>query len=167
VLRKQGIDCIRLQPSSLPAPLTATTPDPMFSFFKRKPKDTPPVPADAPAAPAEPPAQPAAVEALPVIEPAVNESTVAEPEVVEPAQTSAETRQSWMKRLKAGLSKTSSSLTTLFVGARIDEDLYEELESALLMSDAGMDATQYLLDNLRRKVKEEKLLDAAAVKAAL
>jgi fused signal recognition particle receptor len=35
------------------------------------------------------------------------------------------------------------------------------------MSDAGMDASQYLLDNLRRKVKEEKLLDAAAVKAAL
>jgi fused signal recognition particle receptor len=35
------------------------------------------------------------------------------------------------------------------------------------MSDAGMDATQYLLDSLRRKVKEEKLLDAAAVKAAL
>jgi fused signal recognition particle receptor len=35
------------------------------------------------------------------------------------------------------------------------------------MADAGMDATQYLLDNLRRKVKEEKLLDAGAVKAAL
>jgi fused signal recognition particle receptor len=35
------------------------------------------------------------------------------------------------------------------------------------MSDAGMDATQFLLDSLRRKVKEDKLLDAAAVKAAL
>ncbi|MFL6633963.1 MAG: signal recognition particle-docking protein FtsY, partial [Massilia sp.] len=76
-------------------------------------------------------------------------------------------RRSWMSRLKAGLSKTSNNLSLLFVGARIDEDLYEELESALLMSDAGMDATQYLLDNLRRKVKEEKLLDAAAVKVAL
>jgi fused signal recognition particle receptor len=89
------------------------------------------------------------------------------PETAERPGSEQEKKKSWMARLKAGLSKTSSNLSLLFVGARIDEDLYEELESALLMSDAGMDATQYLLDNLRRKVKEEKLLDAAAVKAAL
>jgi fused signal recognition particle receptor len=89
------------------------------------------------------------------------------PETAERPGNEAEKKQSWMARLKAGLSKTSNNLSLLFVGARIDEDLYEELESALLMSDAGMDATQYLLDSLRRKVKEEKLLDAAAVKAAL
>jgi fused signal recognition particle receptor len=89
------------------------------------------------------------------------------PETAERPVSDAEKKRSWMSRLKAGLSKTSSNLSLLFVGARIDEDLYEELESALLMSDAGMDATQYLLDNLRRKVKEDKLLDAAAVKAAL
>jgi fused signal recognition particle receptor len=89
------------------------------------------------------------------------------PETAERPGSELEKKKSWMARLKAGLSKTSNNLSLLFVGARIDEDLYEELESALLMSDAGMDATQYLLDNLRRKVKEEKLLDAAAVKAAL
>jgi fused signal recognition particle receptor len=89
------------------------------------------------------------------------------PETAERPGSEVEKKKSWMARLKAGLSKTSSNLSLLFVGARLDEDLYEELESALLMSDAGMDATQYLLDNLRRKVKEEKLLDAAAVKAAL
>jgi fused signal recognition particle receptor len=89
------------------------------------------------------------------------------PETAERPGNEAEKKKSWMTRLKAGLSKTSNNLSLLFVGARIDEDLYEELESALLMSDAGMDATQYLLDNLRRKVKEDKLLDAAAVKAAL
>ncbi|GGY81485.1 signal recognition particle receptor FtsY [Pseudoduganella plicata] len=72
-----------------------------------------------------------------------------------------------MSRLKAGLSKTSANLSVLFVGARIDDDLYDELEAALLMSDAGMDATTYLLDALKRKVKEDKLLDAAAVKGAL
>jgi fused signal recognition particle receptor len=88
-------------------------------------------------------------------------------ETAERPTTEAERKTSWMTRLKAGLSKTSSNLSLLFVGARIDEDLYEELESALLMADAGMDATQYLLDGLRRKVKEEKLLDAAAVKGAL
>ena len=79
----------------------------------------------------------------------------------------AERKLSWMARLKAGLSKTSSNLTLLFVGAKIDEDLYEELESALLMSDAGVDATDHLLNALRRKVKEEKLVDAADVKVAL
>ncbi|MES2831883.1 MAG: signal recognition particle-docking protein FtsY [Pseudomonadota bacterium] len=76
-------------------------------------------------------------------------------------------RQHWLSRLKTGLSKTSSGLTTLFVGARIDDALYEELESALLMADAGVEATQYLLDALRRKVREEKLTDAAQVKVAL
>ncbi len=76
-------------------------------------------------------------------------------------------KQRWMERLKAGLAKTSANLSLLFVGAKIDDDLYEELEAALLMSDAGMEATQYLLDNLRRKVKEEKLLEATQVKAAL
>src|SRR5690606_34362543 len=89
------------------------------------------------------------------------------PETAERPTTEAEKKSSWMARLKAGLSKTSSNLSLLFVGARIDEDLYEELEAALLMSDAGMDATEHLLGELRRKVKEEKLLDAAAVKAAL
>jgi fused signal recognition particle receptor len=72
-----------------------------------------------------------------------------------------------MSRLKAGLSKTSNNLSILFVGAKIDDDLYDELEAALLMSDAGVEATEYLLDALKRKVKEDKLLDAAAVKAAL
>jgi len=72
-----------------------------------------------------------------------------------------------MARLKAGLSKTSSNLTTLFVGARIDDDLYDELESALLMSDAGVDATQYLLDSLKRKVKNDRLTEASQVKTAL
>lgn len=72
-----------------------------------------------------------------------------------------------MARLKAGLSKTSANLSVLFVGAKIDDDLYDELEAALLMSDAGIDATEFLLDALKRKVKEDKLLDAAAVKAAL
>ena len=89
------------------------------------------------------------------------------PETAERLGSEADKKRSWMERLKAGLSKTSSNLSLLFVGARIDEDLYEELEAALLMADAGMDATQFLLDGLRLKVKEDKLLDAAGVKNAL
>jgi fused signal recognition particle receptor len=83
------------------------------------------------------------------------------------AETPAETKSSWMARLKAGLSKTSTNLTTLFVGARIDEELYEELETALLMADAGVEATQFLLNGLKRRVKEQRLTDAAQVKTAL
>jgi fused signal recognition particle receptor len=161
---KQGIDCIRLQPSRLPGAIDRNDSDPMFSFFKRKPKDTPTdtetaapetAPALAPAAPA------AAPQAVP--EPAVP----APQAVAVPVETPAETRQSWMKRLKAGLSKTSTNLTTLFVGARIDDELYEELEAALLMADAGVEATQFLLNGLKRRVKEQKLTDAAQVKTAL
>ena len=127
----------------------------MFSFFKRKPKDTPPETADA-----------AAASALTQIAPTAP-PPVAEPLALEPAQTALETRQSWMKRLKTGLSKTSSGLTTLFVGARIDDALYEELESALLMADTGVEATQFLLNGLKRRVREQKLTDASQVKTAL
>jgi fused signal recognition particle receptor len=110
----------------------------MFSFFKKKPQEAAPQPA----APAE----------------------IAHAPTPAPAP---EQRTSWLSRLRAGLAKTSSNLTTLFVGARIDDDLYDELESALLMSDAGVEATHFLLDALKRKVKEDKLTEAEQVKAAL
>jgi len=160
---KQGIDCIRLQPSRLRGAIDRNDPDPMFSFFKRKPKDTPTDTETAPlAAPAPAPAAPAAAPQ------AAPESVLPAPQaVVVPVETPAETRQSWVKRLKAGLSKTSTSLTTLFVGARIDDELYEELEAALLMADAGVEATQFLLNGLKRRVKEQKLTDASQVKTAL
>ncbi|EJC60820.1 signal recognition particle-docking protein FtsY, partial [Alcaligenes faecalis subsp. faecalis NCIB 8687] len=46
-------------------------------------------------------------------------------------------KTSWMSRLKQGLSRTGQSLSSLFVGAKVDETLFEELEDALLMADAG------------------------------
>jgi len=76
-------------------------------------------------------------------------------------------RQSWMERLKAGLRKTSSSIATVFTGTQIDDALYEELEEALLMADTGVQATQYLLDDLKRRVKEAKVTEPAAVKNLL
>ena len=116
----------------------------MFSFFKKKTKDEPVAATET---------QTVAKEA---VAPVMAEVMDAAPE-----------QRSWFNRLKAGLSKTSSNLTSLFVGARIDDDLYEELETALLIADAGVEATQFLLDNLKRKVKEEKLTEADQVKAAL
>jgi fused signal recognition particle receptor len=96
--------------------------------------------------------------------PQVTAAQEVKPEVV---PETAPAKLSWIARLKQGLAKTSSNLTTLFVGAKIDEDLYEELEAALLTSDAGVEATVHLLDHLKRKVKEEKLTEAEQVKTAL
>ena len=62
-------------------------------------------------------------------------------------------RQRWLERLSAGLRKTGSSLSQVFTGGTIDENLYEELESALLMADTGVTATRHLLDEVRRKVQ--------------
>jgi fused signal recognition particle receptor len=84
-----------------------------------------------------------------------------------PAATANENKRTWLARLKSGLAKTSANLSLLFIGAKIGDDLYDELESALLMADAGMDATLFLLDALKKKVKDEKLVEAAQVKAAL
>lgn len=103
----------------------------------------------------------------PVTAPAPAPSSEPEGEIIPAEPQPIEQKQSWMQRLKAGLSKTSTNLTTLFVGARIDDDLYDELEAALLMSDAGVEATQFLLDALKKKVKNEKLTEAQQVKTAL
>ncbi len=72
-----------------------------------------------------------------------------------------------MERLRGGLRKTSSNIATVFTGTRIDDALYEELEDALLMADTGVKATQHLLVDLKRRVKESRATDPAAVKGLL
>lgn len=76
-------------------------------------------------------------------------------------------RQGWLDKLKAGLRKTGNSLASVFTGTQIDDALYEELETALLMADTGVKATEYLLTDLKRRVKESKTTDPAAVKGLL
>jgi fused signal recognition particle receptor len=76
-------------------------------------------------------------------------------------------KRSWLDRLKTGLRKTGTQLTGLFGGTRIDEALYEELESALIGADAGLDATAYLLERLRARVRKERLETPAELKVAL
>ncbi|MFM2408720.1 MAG: hypothetical protein RL358_1462 [Pseudomonadota bacterium] len=74
----------------------------------------------------------------------------------------------WIARLKSGLARTGSQFGELFSrGGKIDEELYEELETILITSDVGMDATRSLLADLRRMVKEQKLTEAAELKQAL
>ncbi|ODS71690.1 MAG: signal recognition particle-docking protein FtsY [Acidovorax sp. SCN 68-22] len=76
-------------------------------------------------------------------------------------------RKGWMDRLRGGLRKTSASIATVFTGTRIDDALYEELEDALLMADTGVKATEHLLADLKRRVKESRATDPAAVKGLL
>ncbi len=116
----------------------------MFSFFRKKP----PVPADAPVQPSAPPA------GLSVPVPA-------------PAPAAEAPRQGWLDKLRAGLRKTGGQIATVFTGTRIDDALYEELESALLMADTGVAATTHLLDDLKRRVKEARATDPQAVKGLL
>jgi fused signal recognition particle receptor len=92
------------------------------------------------------------------VEPAVPAPAVAEP--IAP-------RAGWLDRLRAGLRKTGSSIAQVFTGTQVDDALYEELESALLLADAGLPATEALLVDLKRRVKDTKATEPGAVKALL
>lgn len=93
-----------------------------------------------------------------------------EPEKVQtPSQ---EKSLGWAARLKHGLARTreqfGKQLSTLFGShARIDEDLYDELETILLSSDVGVDATRFLLEDIRKRVKRDSLDDSQQLKGAL
>ncbi|NMG02940.1 signal recognition particle-docking protein FtsY [Azoarcus taiwanensis] len=91
------------------------------------------------------------------------------PAAVEAATTTA--RPSWGERLKAGLSRTrqqfGGGLASLFGRRKIDEDLLEELESTLLMADCGVEATQHLIDELRKRWKRDRLETADQLQEAL
>jgi len=74
----------------------------------------------------------------------------------------------WVSRLKSGLARTGNQLTDLFMrGGRIDDDFYEELETILITADVGVDATHALLADLRHRVKEQHLAEAAQLREAL
>ncbi len=147
----------------------------MFSFFKKKtspPENTPvatapvAVPAPLPAAEAKP------ADSAPkswLRNPFANKTSVPDPApaAVPAVAAEAATRQTWLNKLSNGLRKTGSSISTVFTGTKIDDALYEELEDALLMADTGVKATEHLLTDLKRRVKEQKATDPAAVKALL
>ncbi|SEM18017.1 fused signal recognition particle receptor [Variovorax sp. YR750] len=133
-----------LAPVAAPAPVPSPAPAPA----------SPPVASPAPAPVSVPPV------AAPVPAPAPVVTPIAEPVI-------ATERKGWFDKLKTGLRKTGTGIQAVFVNAKIDEALYEELESALLMADTGVKATEYLLDDLRSRVKRQMATDASQVKALL
>ncbi|WP_374675960.1 signal recognition particle-docking protein FtsY [Ideonella sp.] len=134
-----------------PAPAAAPVPIPVV----------PPAPAPSPSSPPAP---------TPASSPAPSPAAAAHHPVVaamdRPVDKPAE-RGSWFGRLKQGLARTGSSIAQVFTGTRIDDTLYEELESALLMADAGVKATEHLLADLKRRVKEHKADRPEQVRALL
>ena len=76
-------------------------------------------------------------------------------------------RRSWLQKLRGGLARTRTTLTQLFTGSRVDEALYEALETALLASDAGVATTEWLLEGLRHRAREQRIEEGESLKAAL
>jgi len=183
-----------LPPAAAPAPAPEPAPTRSVfspsSWFGSKPaaEEAPAAPAPAPAptpapAPAPAPAAPAPVVAAPAPAPVVAAPPAALAPVFAPAPAPAPApvpapspvasapavpeRKSWLDKLKTGLRKTGTGIQAVFVNAQIDDALYEELESALLMADTGVKATEYLLEDLRGRVKRQMATDAAQVKVLL
>ena len=98
------------------------------------------------------------------------QGAVAETLVEAPAPAE-EHKLSWAARLKQGLTKSrdkmAKSLAGVFGGGQIDEDLYEELETVLITSDMGMEATEYLMKDVRNRVSLKGLKDGNELRGAL
>ncbi|AZW29586.1 signal recognition particle-docking protein FtsY [Bordetella bronchiseptica GA96-01] len=136
------------QPAPMPAPQPEPQPEPLPEPQPQQPPEpAPPAMASPPVAESQPP--------------------VAEPQPAAAAAPEAPRKASWLSRLKQGLSRTGQNIGGLFVGVKVDENLFEELESALIMADAGIEATEKLLAALRARVKKERIDDPAQVKTAL
>ena len=72
-----------------------------------------------------------------------------------------------MGRLAQGLRKTGAGITQVFGGSRIDDALYENLEAALLQADTGVAATQVLIDDVKRRVKDAHVTEPGSVRILL
>ncbi|MBW6494451.1 MAG: signal recognition particle-docking protein FtsY [Burkholderiaceae bacterium] len=141
----------------------------MFGFLRRK-KTTP---ATDEAHKQEPEATPVSGEEAPAPEPAPEPGApppapiaVAAPAAATPPEPAA-ARSSWLSNLRRGLARSRGNLTTIFTGEAIAPALYEELEAALLMSDAGVETTAHLIKALRTEVRAQRLASGDQARAAL
>ncbi len=78
-----------------------------------------------------------------------------------------EERRNWVNRLRDGMSRTRGNLAGLFSNVQVDDALFEDLESALIASDAGVATTQWLMQRLQERVRRERLVDPEQVRLAL
>ena len=83
------------------------------------------------------------------------------------AEQSQPRKLSWSERLKAGLSRTRGGLVDFFGFSKIDEDFLDDLETTLLTADCGVEATQYLMEDVRRRWARDSLQTTDQLKDAL
>lgn len=85
--------------------------------------------------------------------------------------SSATHEPSWRERLKAGLARTRAQfggkLKSIFARGKVDEELLEELETLLLTSDVGMDATVHLLNELKMRARRDRIETPEGIQQAL
>ena len=123
-----------------------------------------------PAPAAEETAQPEAEEPVQAALPKT-EAPKAVTEMPPQVQPEEEEPLNWTARLVRGLDKSrnhmAKSLAGVFGGGKIDEDLYEELETVLLTSDMGIEATEHLMKEVRERVSLRGLKDGKELRQAL
>ena len=73
----------------------------------------------------------------------------------------------FFEKIKQGLSRTASSIGSVFTASELDDDFYDELEERLILADVGMDATQQATQRLRAVAKERRLKTAEDARGAL
>ena len=94
------------------------------------------------------------------------EEQVAEP-VAEQGAAEKEERESFFSRLRKTRDNLASGVGALIFGRKIDDDLYEELETALIMADLGNETTQMVIERLRDESRLRDLRDAGALRKNL
>lgn len=160
----------------------------LFGKKKEKREEPETVPAEPEAVPAEPVAEeaiPATEEPERVDAPAEQETpetNAQEPDVAAPAEVPTEEpipeearkkeKKSFWARVKAGLAKTKNAIfggidDLLKHFVRIDEDLLEELEELLIMADVGVNATEEIIEELRRRIRDGRLKEKEQITEAL
>lgn len=70
-------------------------------------------------------------------------------------------------KIKQGLSKTASSISSVFTASELDDDFYDELEESLILADLGVDTTTKAVERLRSAAKERRLKTAEEARACL
>ena len=73
----------------------------------------------------------------------------------------------FFEKIKQGLSRTASSIGSVFTASELDDDFYDELEERLILADVGMDATQQATERLRAAARERRLKTAEEARGAL
>ena len=153
-----------------PAPVAEVAPEPEPEPAPEPlPEPEPePQPESAPEPQPIPEPQPEPEPAAPVLDEDVQrEAEAKDLELAPPSEMAKEARVGWLQRLRAGLRRTGQGIDGAFAGEEVNDAFYDELQDALLMADAGVEATDFLLQDLRVRVRDARAKRQSEVRALL